>query len=150
MRAVVQRVSEASVRIDGKVHSKIGRGLLVLLGIEEADTVEDLVWLAAKLVNMRIFADDQGMMNKSLSDVMGEMLIVSQFTLFAATKKGNRPSFIRAAKPEYAAKLYEMFCAQVYRELSREPKTGVFGADMQVSLVNDGPVTILVDTKTKE
>lgn len=150
MRAVVQRVSEASVRIDGKVHSKIGRGLLVLLGVEEADTVEDLVWLAAKLVNMRIFGDDQGMMNKSLSDVMGEMLIVSQFTLHASTKKGNRPSFIRAAKPEFAIKLYEMFCAQVYRELSREPKTGVFGADMQVSLVNDGPVTIVIDTKTKE
>jgi D-aminoacyl-tRNA deacylase len=150
MRAVVQRVSEASVRIDGKVHSKIGRGLLVLLGVEEADTVDDLVWLAAKLVNMRIFGDDQGMMNKSLSDVMGEMLIVSQFTLHASTKKGNRPSFIRAAKPEFAIKLYEMFCAQVYRELSREPKTGVFGADMQVSLVNDGPVTIVIDTKTKE
>lgn len=138
------------MRIDGEIHSKIQRGLLVLLGIEESDTVEDLVWLAAKLVNMRIFADEQGMMNKSLSDVMGEMLIVSQFTLHASTKKGNRPSFIRAAKPEFAMKLYEMFCAQVYRELSREPKTGVFGADMQVSLVNDGPVTILVDTKTKE
>lgn len=150
MRAVVQRVSEASVRIEGKVHSKIGHGMLVLLGVEEADTVEDLVWLAAKLVNLRIFADEQGMMNKSLSDVMGEMLIVSQFTLFAATKKGNRPSFIRAAKPEFATKLYEMFCAQVYRELSREPKTGVFGADMKVSLVNDGPVTILIDTKARE
>jgi D-tyrosyl-tRNA(Tyr) deacylase len=150
MRAVVQRVSEASVRIEGKVHSKIGQGMLVLLGVEEADTVEDLVWLAAKLVNLRIFADEQGMMNKSLSDVMGEMLIVSQFTLFAASKKGNRPSFIRAAKPEYATKLYEMFCAQVYRELSREPKTGVFGADMKVSLVNDGPVTIWIDTKAKE
>lgn len=150
MRAIVQRVSEASVKIDGEIHSKIQRGLLVLLGIEESDTVEDLVWLAAKLVNMRIFADEQGMMNKSLSDVMGEMLIVSQFTLHASTKKGNRPSFIRAAKPEFAMKLYEMFCAQVYRELSREPKTGIFGADMQVSLVNDGPVTILVDTKTRE
>lgn len=150
MRAVVQRVSEASVRIEGKVHSKIGQGMLVLLGVEEADTVEDLVWLAAKLVSLRIFADEQGMMNKSLSDVMGEMLIVSQFTLFAASKKGNRPSFIRAAKPEYATKLYEMFCAQVYRELSREPKTGVFGADMKVSLVNDGPVTIWIDTKAKE
>lgn len=150
MRAIVQRVSEASVKIDGEIHSKIQRGLLVLLGIEESDTVEDLVWLAAKLVNMRIFADEQGMMNKSLSDVMGEMLIVSQFTLHTSTKKGNRPSFIRAAKPEFAMKLYEMFCAQVYRELSREPKTGIFGADMQVSLVNDGPVTILVDTKTRE
>ena len=138
------------MRIDGEIHSKIQRGLLVLLGIEESDTVEDLVWLAAKLVNMRIFADEQGMMNKSLSDVMGEMLIVSQFTLHASTKKGNRPSFIRAAKPEFAMKLYEMFCAQVYRELSREPQTGVFGADMQVSLINDGPVTIVIDTKTKE
>jgi D-tyrosyl-tRNA(Tyr) deacylase len=150
MRAVVQRVTEASVSIEGHIHSKIKLGLLVLLGVEENDTVEDVVWLAAKIVNMRIFADDDGLMNRSLCDVMGELLVVSQFTLHASTKKGNRPSFIRAAKPEFATMLYEMCCKQLSQELSRPVKTGVFGADMQVKLVNDGPVTILIDTKIKE
>ena len=150
MRVVVQRVSTASVSIDDEVYSKIRLGLLVLVGIEELDTIEDIVWLAAKIVNMRIFNDDHGMMNKSVADVFGEILVVSQFTLFANTKKGNRPSFIRAAKPEFASKLYEIFCAQISQELSRPVKTGVFGADMQISLVNEGPVTIIIDSKHRE
>ena len=150
MRVVVQRVSTASVSIDDEVYSKIRYGLLVLVGIEELDTIEDIVWLTAKIVNMRIFADDQGMMNKSVADVFGEILVVSQFTLFANTKKGNRPSFIRAAKPEFASKFYEIFCAQISQELSRPVKTGVFGADMQISLINDGPVTIIIDSKHRE
>jgi D-tyrosyl-tRNA(Tyr) deacylase len=122
----------------------------VLVGIEELDTIEDIVWLTAKIVNMRIFSDEQGMMNKSVADVFGEILVVSQFTLFANTKKGNRPSFIRAAKPEFATKFYEIFCAQISQELSRPVKTGVFGADMQISLINDGPVTIIIDSKNRE
>ena len=150
MRVVVQRVSSASVSIDDSVYSKIRHGLVLLLGIEENDTVEDIVWLAAKVVNMRIFSDDNGMMNKSVADVFGEILVISQFTLYANTKKGNRPSFIRAARPEFASKLYEMFCAQISQELSRPVKTGVFGADMQVSLINDGPVTILIDSRNRE
>jgi D-tyrosyl-tRNA(Tyr) deacylase len=150
MRVVVQRVTSASVSIDDTVYNKIRQGLLLLVGIEELDTVEDLVWLAAKIVNMRIFSDANGLMNKSVADVFGEILVISQFTLFASTKKGNRPSFIRAAKPEYATKLYEMFCAQLSQELSRPVKTGVFGADMQIVLMNDGPVTILIDSKNRE
>jgi D-tyrosyl-tRNA(Tyr) deacylase len=150
MRVVVQRVTSASVSIDDTVYNKIRQGLLLLVGIEELDTVEDLVWLAAKIVNMRIFSDANGLMNKSVADVFGEILVISQFTLFASTKKGNRPSFIRAAKPEYATKLYEMFCAQLSQELSRPVKTGVFGADMQIALMNDGPVTILIDSKNRE
>lgn len=150
MRAVIQRVSGASVTIDNKVHSKIGQGLLVLLGVEEEDRLEDCIWLAAKIVNMRIFSDEQGLMNRSVSDVNGEIMVISQFTLFGSTKKGNRPSFIRAARPEYASKIYEMFCSQVAKELSRDIKTGVFGADMQVVLTNDGPVTLLIDTQAKE
>jgi len=150
MRVVVQRVSTASVSIDDEVYSKIRVGLLLLVGIEEHDTIEDIVWLAAKIVNMRIFNDDNGMMNKSVADVFGEILVVSQFTLFANTKKGNRPSFIRAAKPEFASKFYEIFCAQISQELSRPVKTGEFGADMQISLINDGPVTILIDSKHRE
>jgi D-tyrosyl-tRNA(Tyr) deacylase len=150
MRVVVQRVSTASVSIDDEVYSKIRLGLLVLVGIEELDTIEDIVWLAAKIVNMRIFNDDNGMMNKSVADVFGEILVVSQFTLFANTKKGNRPSFIRAAKPEFASKFYEIFCAQISQELSRPVKTGVFGADMQISLINEGPVTIIIDSKHRE
>lgn len=150
MRVVVQRVTSASVSIDDTIYNKIRQGLLLLVGIEELDTVEDLVWLAAKIVNMRIFSDDNGLMNKSVADVFGEILVISQFTLFASTKKGNRPSFIRAAKPEYATKLYEMFCAQLSQELSRPVKTGVFGADMQIALMNDGPVTILIDSKNRE
>jgi D-tyrosyl-tRNA(Tyr) deacylase len=150
MRVVVQRVSAASVSIDDTVYSKIRHGLVVLLGIEELDTVEDIVWLAAKIVNMRIFSDEKGMMNKSVTDVFGEILVISQFTLFASSRKGNRPSFIRAAKPEFATKFYEMFCAQISQELSRPVKTGVFGADMQVSLINDGPVTVVIDSKNRE
>jgi D-tyrosyl-tRNA(Tyr) deacylase len=150
MRVVVQRVSTASVSIDDEVYSKIRLGLLVLVGIEELDTIEDIVWLAAKIVNMRIFNDDHGMMNKSVADVFGEILVVSQFTLFANTKKGNRPSFIRAARPEFASKLYEIFCAQISQELSRPVKTGVFGADMQISIINEGPVTIIIDSKHRE
>lgn len=150
MRAVIQRVSEASVSVEGKQHAKIKMGLLVLLGVEQEDTLEDIQWLAAKIVNMRIFSDKEGLMNLSLSDVMGEILIISQFTLFASTKKGNRPSFIGAAKPEFASKMYEIFCRQVSQELSRQAKTGVFGAQMKVSLINDGPVTIIIDTKNKQ
>lgn len=150
MKAVIQRVSDASVSIDGKVHAKIKKGLLVLLGVEPEDTLEDIQWLSAKIVNMRIFSDKDGLMNWSLSDVMGEMLIISQFTLFASTKKGNRPSFIGAAKPEFASKMYEIFCRQTSQELSRQVKTGVFGANMQVSLTNDGPVTIIIDSKNKQ
>ena len=150
MRAVIQRVSEASVAIDGKIHSQIKKGLVVLLGIEDTDTVEELVWLAAKVANMRIFSDKAGLMNLSVCDVLGEAIVVSQFTLFASTKKGNRPSFINAGKPEFASKLYEMFCNQLSKEMSRPVKTGIFGADMNVSLINDGPVTILIDTKNKE
>lgn len=150
MRAVIQRVSEASVAIDGKIHSQIKKGLVVLLGIEDTDTVEELVWLAAKVANLRIFSDKAGLMNLSVCDVMGEAIVVSQFTLFASTKKGNRPSFINAGKPEFASKLYEMFCNQLSKEMSRPVKTGIFGADMKVSLINDGPVTILIDTKNKE
>lgn len=150
MRVVVQRVTKASVSIENRVHSRIGRGLLVLVGIEESDTLEDAIWLAAKLVNLRIFSDQEGLMNLSLSNINGELLLVSQFTLHASVKKGTRPSFIRAAKPEFANMMYEMFGAQLQKELCRDIKTGVFGADMQVELVNDGPVTIIIDSKTRE
>ena len=150
MRAIIQRVKQAAVEIDGENFSSIRQGLLVLLGIEDADTVEDCVWLAAKIANMRIFSDQAGLMNLSVTDIHGEALVVSQFTLFASTKKGNRPSFIRAGKPEFASKMYEIFCNQLSNEMSRPVKTGVFAADMQVSLVNDGPVTILIDSKLKE
>jgi len=150
MRAVIQRVTQASVSIEGKLHAKIGNGLMILLGIEESDVLEDIIWLAAKIANMRIFSDDKGMMNRSLNELFGEVLVISQFTLYANTKKGNRPSFIRAAKPEYATKLYEMFCLQLAKEQSKPVKTGIFGADMQVSLINDGPVTIIMDSKQRE
>jgi D-tyrosyl-tRNA(Tyr) deacylase len=150
MRAVVQRVSQASVSIDSEMFASIRQGLLVLVGIEDADTLEDCVWLAAKIANMRIFSDEAGLMNLSVNDIHGEALVISQFTLYASTKKGNRPSFIRAGKPEFASKLYEMFCNQLSAEMSRPVKTGVFAADMQIALINDGPVTILIDTKQKE
>lgn len=150
MRAVIQRVSSASVNIEGERHASIRTGLLILVGIEDADSIDDGQWLAGKIANMRIFNDDEGVMNKSVSDIHGEVLVISQFTLFASTKKGNRPSYIRAGKPEYASKLYEIFCRQLSNELSRQVKTGVFGADMQVELVNDGPVTILIDSKARE
>ena len=150
MRAVIQRVSEASVTIAGQVHSAIGCGLLVLVAIEDADTAEDSDWLAGKLVRLRIFADDAGLMNRSVQDVGGELLVVSQFTLFASTKKGNRPSYLRSARPEVAIPKYEAFIARLALELGRPVATGEFGADMEVALVNDGPVTITVDTKARE
>ena len=149
MIAVIQRVSESSVRIDGKVKSEIGTGLLVLLGIEEADGREDIEWLAKKIVNLRIFPDEQEVMNKSLLDVGGELLLVSQFTLHASTKKGNRPSYIKAARPEIALPLYEQAISVLEAELGKAIGTGSFGADMKVSLINDGPVTIHMDTKNK-
>lgn len=150
MRAVIQRVSEASVTISGQVKSAIGRGLLVLVAVEDADTPEDGEWLAGKLVRLRIFADDAGLMNRSVQDVGGDILVVSQFTLFASTQKGNRPSYLRAARPEVAIPKYEAFVARLAVELGRSVGTGEFGADMKVALVNDGPVTITVDTKAKE
>ena len=149
MIAVIQRVSESSVTIDGKVKSKIGTGLLVFLGIEEADGNEDLEWLAKKIVNLRIFPDEQEVMNKSLLDVGGELLLVSQFTLHASTKKGNRPSYIKAARPEIALPLYEEAIRVLAVELGKSISTGTFGADMKVSLINDGPVTLIMDTKNK-
>ncbi len=150
MRAVIQRVSQASVTIAGQVRSAIGRGLLVLVAIENADTAEDSEWLAGKLVRLRIFPDDAGLMNRSVQDVGGELLVVSQFTLFASTKKGNRPSYLRSARPEVAIPRYEAFVARLAAELGRPIHTGEFGADMEVALVNDGPVTITVDTKARE
>jgi D-tyrosyl-tRNA(Tyr) deacylase len=150
MRAVIQRVSKASVAIDGKIYSQIGEGLLVLLGVEDADTKEDIEWLAGKMVSLRIFNDENGVMNVSVKDKAGEILLVSQFTLFASTKKGNRPGYSRASKPEIAVPLYEEMIRQLSNELGRQVKTGVFGADMKVELLNDGPVTIIIDTKNKE
>lgn len=150
MRAVIQRVTSASVTIDRKIHSNIGDGLLVLLGIEDADTNEDIEWLSGKIVNLRIFNDENGVMNISVKDMNGEILVVSQFTLHASTKKGNRPSYIRASKPEIAIPLYEKFLAQLSNDLGKNVKAGIFGADMKVELLNDGPVTIVVDTKNKE
>lgn len=150
MRFVIQRVSEASVSIDGTVYSQIQKGFLVLVGVEEADTKEDADWLCQKLIGMRIFADADDKMNLSLQDINGEVLLVSQFTLFASTKKGNRPSFIKSAKPDIAIPLYE-YCIQQLSQLIGKPiKTGQFGVDMKVSLVNDGPVTILIDSKNRE
>ncbi len=150
MRAVIQRVSEASCMVDTKITGAIKTGLLILLGIEEADTAEDLTWLAQKIVNMRIFCDENGLMNKSLKNVNGEILLISQFTLFAQTKKGNRPSFIQAAKPEKAIPLYEQMIAELETLTGKSPQTGIFGADMKIELVNDGPVTIIMDTKERE
>jgi D-aminoacyl-tRNA deacylase len=149
MIAVIQRVLESAVTIEGKVKSSIGVGLLVLLGIEEADGKEDLEWLTKKIVNLRIFPDEQGVMNKSLLEVGGELLLVSQFTLHASTKKGNRPSYIKAARPEIARPLYEQAIVAFELELGKSIGTGTFGADMKVSLINDGPVTLLMDTKNK-
>ena len=150
MRFVIQRVSEASVKIDNSIYSEIQKGFLVLVGIEEADIKEDADWLCQKLIGMRIFSDADDKMNLSLEDINGDILLVSQFTLFASTKKGNRPSFIKSAKPDIAIPLYE-YCIQQLSQLLNKPiKTGQFGADMKVSLVNDGPVTILIDSKSKE
>ena len=150
MRVVIQRVTKAAVAIDGKIHAEIGKGLLVFLGIENADSNEDIEWLSGKIVNLRIFDDEHGVMNVSVKDNAGEILVISQFTLHASTKKGNRPSYIRASKPEIAIPLYERFLGQLANELGKEIKSGVFGADMKVELMNDGPVTIVIDTKNKE
>lgn len=150
MRVVIQRVTEASVTIDGKVKSEIGNGLLVLVGIEDRDRSEDIDWLAGKIVNMRIFNDENDVMNKSVLDVEGEILIVSQFTLQASTKKGNRPSYIKASKADFAIPMYEQFCSKVEELLGKEVKTGEFGADMKVRLLNDGPTTIIMDSQNKE
>jgi D-tyrosyl-tRNA(Tyr) deacylase len=150
MRTVIQRVTEASVTIDGTVKSKIGSGLLVLLGIEDTDTDEDITWLVQKIINLRIFNDADGVMNVSVKDTGGEILLISQFTLHASTKKGNRPSYIRAARPETAIPLYEKTIRVLEQELGKPIGTGTFGADMKVALLNDGPVTICIDTKNKE
>ena len=150
MRAVIQRVSKASVAIDNQLKSSIGKGLLVLLGICEEDTEEDVNWLVHKLIGLRIFDDDNGVMNRSVSDVDGEVLIVSQFTLYASYKKGNRPSWFRAGSHEHSIPLYEAFCRQMSEALGKTVGTGEFGANMQVELLNDGPVTICMDTKNKE
>ena len=150
MRVVIQRVKEASVSIDNKIVGQIGNGLLILLGVEEADGMEDVEWLVKKGARMRIFDDDEGVMNRSVMDVGGEALFVSQFTLFASTKKGNRPSWFRAARHEHSVPLYEAFVKQLSDTLGKPVPTGEFGADMQVALVNDGPVTIVMDTKNKE
>ena len=148
MIAVIQKVSEASVTIEGTIKSEIGAGLMILLGIEDADDQEDIDWLAKKIVNMRIFEDTDGVMNESLLDQNGELLVVSQFTLHASTKKGNRPSYIKAAKPDVSIPLYESFIKTI-ASYGRPVRTGEFGADMKVALINDGPVTILIDTKNK-
>lgn len=150
MRAVIQRVTEASVTIDGNVKSSIGHGVLVLLGIENDDKKNDIEWLSRKIANLRIFNDDNEVMNRSLIDSGGDAIVVSQFTLHASTKKGNRPSYIKAAKPEIAIPLYEAFVKQLEGDLQKKVGTGEFGADMKVTLVNDGPVTIIIDTKNKE
>lgn len=150
MRAVIQRVSEASCRVDGQVTGEIGVGFLVLLGICVGDTPADLEWLTQKIVNLRVFSDENGLMNRSIQDVGGSILLISQFTLFAQTKKGNRPSFIRAAKPDEAIPLYEAAIAQFSKWLQKEVATGIFGADMKISLINDGPVTIIMDTQDKD
>ncbi len=150
MRAVIQRVSEASVTVDGNITGSIKNGLLVFIGIEDADTTEDIEWLSGKIVNLRIFNDDNGVMNINIKDIDGGILLVSQFTLQASTKKGNRPSYIKASKPEIAIPLYENMIVQLEKDLGKKIGTGVFGADMKVRLLNDGPVTIWFDTKQKE
>jgi D-tyrosyl-tRNA(Tyr) deacylase len=150
MRAVIQRVTEASCTVDGEVTGRIDTGFLVLLGIEDADTGDDLQWLAQKICGLRVFGDENGLMNKALADVDGNILLISQFTLFAQTKKGNRPSFLRAAKPDMAIPLYEQMITTLKTITGKKIATGIFGADMKISLVNDGPVTIIIDTKVRE
>ena len=150
MRVLIQRTKHASVTIEGRCKSAIKQGLLVLVGIEDSDGKEDIEWLCKKIVNLRIFDDENGVMNRSVLDIDGEILVVSQFTLHASTKKGNRPSYIRASKPEIAIPLYETFCKELSISLGKEVGTGEFGADMKVELLNDGPVTIWMDTKNKE
>lgn len=150
MRAVLQRTAFASVKVDGNITGSIQKGLLVLMGVEDADTVEDIEWLSSKIVNLRIFDDENGVMNLSVKDVDGDILLVSQFTLHASTKKGNRPSYIKASKPDFAIPIYEKMIAQLETDLGKKIQTGIFGADMKVELLNDGPVTIVIDTKNKE
>jgi D-tyrosyl-tRNA(Tyr) deacylase len=150
MRTVIQRVSEASVSIDKKKKSAIGQGLLILLGIVDSDTHEDIEWLSNKIINLRVFDDEKGVMNLSVKDIRGDIIVVSQFTLHASTKKGNRPSYIKAAKPDIAIPLYEHFIVELEKLLGKPIGTGAFGAMMEVALVNDGPVTIIMDTKNKE
>jgi D-aminoacyl-tRNA deacylase len=150
MRAVIQRVTRASVEVKREIVSQIGRGLLVFLGVEGADSQEDGLWLAGKIARLRIFPDENGAMNLSVRDIAGDLLVVSQFTLFASTRKGNRPSFVGAAAPEQANQMYEEFCGQLETEIGRLVRRGIFGANMQIDLVNDGPVTIFIDTKRKE
>lgn len=150
MRTLIQRVQHASVTIDGQVKSEIGKGLLVLVGIEDRDTQEDIEWLCKKIANLRIFDDENGVMNRSVIETEGEVMVVSQFTLHASTKKGNRPSYIHASKPDIAIPMYEAFCAEMGLQIGKEVQTGTFGADMKVGLVNDGPVTIWIDSQNKE
>lgn len=150
MRTVIQRVTRASVTVEGQVIGEIEKGLLILVGIEEVDTQSDIEWLGGKVTNLRVFDDENGVMNKSIKDIEGDILLVSQFTLHASTKKGNRPSYIRAAKPDFAVSMYEKFIAQLERELGKPIQKGKFGADMKVELLNDGPVTIIIDTQNKE
>ncbi|MBE6307623.1 MAG: D-tyrosyl-tRNA(Tyr) deacylase [Bacteroidales bacterium] len=150
MRIVIQRVKEASVTISGNVHSSIGQGMLILVGVEDRDSAEDVDWLVKKAAQLRIFDDENGVMNRSVIDVAGEALVVSQFTLHASTKKGNRPSYIRASRPEHAVPMYELFCRELSQAIGKEVGTGVFGADMQVALINDGPVTICIDSQNRE
>jgi D-aminoacyl-tRNA deacylase len=150
MRVVLQRVSQASVTVDSKIVADIQKGLLVLVGIEDADTQEDIDWLVGKIIKMRIFGDENDVMNCSVQDIDGDIVVVSQFTLHASTKKGNRPSYIKASKPEFAIQMYENFVKSLEKEFNKKIQTGIFGADMKVSLLNDGPVTILIDSKNKE
>jgi D-tyrosyl-tRNA(Tyr) deacylase len=150
MKTVIQRVSSASVTIDSKIAADIQKGLLVLVGIEDADTQEDTNWLCQKITNLRIFGDEKDVMNLSVKDIEGDIIVVSQFTLHASTKKGNRPSYLKASKPEIAIPMYENFVKQMEKELGKKVQTGIFGADMKVALLNDGPVTIVIDSKNKE
>ena len=150
MKVIIQRVLQASVTIESRIVSQIQEGLLILVGIEDLDNQEDINWLTSKIINLRIFNDEKNVMNLSVKDINGEMIVVSQFTLHASTKKGNRPSYIKASKPEIAIPLYESFVSQLESELGKKIQTGIFGADMKVSLVNDGPVTIVIDSKNKE
>ena len=150
MRVVIQRVTEASVTVDKNITGQITNGLLVLMGIEDADTMEDIEWLSNKIINLRIFNDENNVMNKSVIDIHGDILLISQFTLQASTKKGNRPSYIKASKPEFAIPMYEKMIAQLEKDLHKKIQTGIFGADMKVKLLNDGPVTIMIDSKNKE
>ncbi|PXY40126.1 D-tyrosyl-tRNA(Tyr) deacylase [Flavobacterium cheongpyeongense] len=150
MKVVLQRVSQASVTVDSKIVADIKKGLLVLVGIEDADTQEDIDWLVGKIIKMRIFGDENDVMNCSVQDIKGDIIVVSQFTLHASTKKGNRPSYIKASKPEFAIPMYESFVKTLEKEFNKKIQTGIFGADMKVSLLNDGPVTILIDSKNRE